>query len=272
MKVIVCAKPVLDPDAVNGYALWGRLQVDQQARWLKTQGIPLLLNAFDEQALELALRLRDMGADLTVTVLVAAGDEATPLLRMLFAMGADGVVLLRNATDPAGDPLVVAHFLAAAIGKLGGADLVLCGRQASDDDQGVVGPALAELLDMPSITVARDIQLAPTGVLRVTRVLPDGEEVVEAALPALVTVSNEVGPPRFPSARGMLEARRKQPTVLTLPELTGGPAAAGMTPGGLRRTAVEVAQRQGHCEFIDGATVQEKALALARRLRNDGLI
>lgn len=272
MKVVVCAKPVLDPDAVNAFALSGRLQVDVQTRWLAAKGIPLLLNAFDEQALELALRLRDRGAQVAITVLVAGDDGAAPLLRKPFAMGADTVVLLREAVDPGGDSLVVAHRLAQAIRKLGGADLVLCGRQASDDDQGVVGPALAELLGMPSVTIARDVQLTQQGAFRVTRVLPDGEEVVEVSPPALVTVSNEVGPPRFPTARGMMDARRKQPVVWAAKDLDSEQPSAGLSLARMRRVAVRIPRLEGRCEFVDGATPQEKAAALAERLRRDGLI
>ena len=276
MRVAVCAKPVLDPDAVNAYALWGRLQLDPQGRWLAHQGIPLLMNAYDEQALEAALRLRDRGMQGTITVLIAGGESAAPILRKALAMGADRAVLLRDAADEAGDGLAVAYRLAQAVRKLGGADLVLCGRQASDDDQGVVGPALAEFLGMPSVTIARDIQVGPQDVLRVTRVLPDGEEVVEVALPALVTVSSELGPPRFPTARGMMDARRKQLTIWSPQDLEGNDASPTSLPPyrgpGVQRLAVRVPEIQGQCEFIMGDTVQQKAAALAQRLRQDGLI
>ncbi len=95
-------------------------------------------------------------------------------------------------------------------------DLVLCGRQASDDDQGVVAALVGERLGMPIVTIARAVELAADGAaVRVTRVTPDGDEVVEASLPAVVTVSNELGTPRYPTAARKIQARRVKPTVVT---------------------------------------------------------
>ncbi|MBI4233574.1 MAG: electron transfer flavoprotein subunit beta/FixA family protein [Chloroflexi bacterium] len=272
MRIVVCLKQVLDPDAVNAYALWGRLKVDPATKALVREGVPLLINAYDEQALEAALRIRDKGVPCTITALTLGDESSRQVFRHAFAMGADEGVLLMDPAYQGSDGLGVAHVLAGAIRKLGGADLVLCGRQASDDDQGVVGLALAELLDMPAVTIAGDVQVVDGRVVRVVRALPDGEEVVEADLPALVTISSELGQPRFPSARGMLEARRKQPRVWSAQDIGVNLAAAQASATRVRQVDLFVPQVQGQCQFIQGEGVAQKAAALAQALRQEGLI
>ena len=272
MKIVVCAKQVLDPDGVNAYAIWGRLNVDADTRWLKRNGIPLLMNAFDEQALEAALRLRDQGIEGHVTVVTMGDDEALPMFRHALAMGADDGVLLRDPAFRDGDGLGTAYVLALAIAKLGGADLILCGRQASDDDQGIVGPALAQLLGMPAVTLAKEVSTIGEKVLHVTRVLPEGDEVVEVELPALVTVSNELGQPRYPTARGMMDARRKEVQVWSAQDLEMDVARVGSTGAHVRRVDLSVPQVQGQCQLVSGDTPAQTAALLAQRLHQDGLI
>src|SRR3990167_6540920 len=113
----------------------------------------------------------------------------TDVITKPLAMGADDLVLLQDDAFDTTDSFVVASVLAAAIGKIGAFDLVLCGRQASDWDNAQVPLGLAELLDLPCLTFAKNVELS-NGSVRVQRVTPDGHEVLEAVLPALVTVSN----------------------------------------------------------------------------------
>ena len=195
MRIVICAKEVPDPDAVNNYALEGRLVIGDDGKTLTQTSIPRLMNAYDEQAIEAALRFRDDGTECTITV-VCAGAESEDLLKHAAAMGADEIVAIPlDATTV--DYHVIGDILAAYVKSSGGADLLLCGRQASDDDQGVVPAVLAERLDMPLVSIARDVALTDGGV-RVTRVTPDGDEVVEASRPAIVTISNELGTPALP--------------------------------------------------------------------------
>ena len=109
------------------------------------------------------------------------------------------------------DSFFTASLLSAAIKKLGDFDLVLCGRQASDWDNAQVPLGVAELLGIPCITIAKNVQVGD-GKVTVERVVPDGYEVIEGPLPSLVTVSNELGQPRYPTLRGIMAATRKKPT------------------------------------------------------------
>jgi len=270
MKLVVCAKEVLDPDAVNSYALAGRLAIGADGRTLTQTAIPRLINGYDEQAIEAALRIRDAGAPAAIHV-VSVGRELSNLLRHASALGADEVAeIALDAPDPDGH--VIARILAAYVRSIGGADLVLCGRQASDDDQGVVPALIGEALGMPVVTVARSIELdrdsdPPTA--RIVRVTPDGDQTVEVRGPAVVTISNELGAPRYPTAARKLAARRVKPRVLTPAEL--GLAEADLVPA-LTLIRRFVPELQGKCEFIEGASPAELADRLIARLRQDGVL
>jgi len=266
MRIVVCVKEVLDPDAVNNYALAGRLQIGDDGKSLTQTAIPRLMNGFDEQALEAALRIRDAGADCNITV-VSAGPTPADILKHAAALGADEVVSIE--ADPAAlDAHVIANLLAGYIRTSGGADLVLCGRQASDDDQGVVPALVGEVLDLPIVTIARSVESADAG-WRVTRVTPDGDEVVAVKGGAVVTISNELGDPRYPTAASKIKARRVKPTVVAVSEL--GLSAADSEPR-VAFTRQFVPTIQGNCEFISGDSPAELADRLIARLREDSVI
>jgi len=267
MRIVVCVKEVLDPDAVNNYALAGRLEIGEDGKTLTQTAIPRLMNGFDEQAIEAALRLRDAGVDCSITV-VSAGTDTANMLKHAAALGANEIAAID--VDPAGlDSHAVASLLTAYIRSTGGADLVLAGRQASDDDQGVVPALLGEMLDMPVVTIARAVEAVDGPGLRVIRVTPDGDEVVEVSCPAIVTVSNELGDPRYPTAANKIKARRVKPAVVTADAL-------GLSPED-SQPRVEFSKQfvptiQGNCEFISGDSAADTADRLIARLRDDGVI
>lgn len=270
MRIVVCVKEVLDPDAVNNYALAGKLTIGDDGKSITQAAVPALINAYDEQAVEAALRLRDAGLQCSITA-VSVGRDPAQVLRHAAALGADAIAAISADTTLLDCP-AIAQVLAAYVRQTGGADLILCGRQASDDDQGVVPAVLGEILDMPVITVAREVLVHPENGparVRVTRVTPNGDETVEADLPAVVTVSSELGQPRYPTAARSIQARRMQPEVFTLDSL-------GLTAEALRPRAALVRQYvpavQGSCEFIDGASPADVAANLVQRLRADRLI
>lgn len=267
MKIIVCAKQVPDPDAINAFALGGRLVIDPVSKALRAPGVPHLMNAYDEQALEAALRLRDGGAKCEISVLTLGGEKPQQMFSRAFAMGAEACYHVEDAPAGRTDGLATARILARAIKHLGETDLVLCGRQASDDDQGVVGLALATALDMPCITIAKSLAVVSDKMLRVVRVLPDGEEEVEVALPAVVTISSELGSPRFPKAAELLAARRKKAVTLTAGQLGIDPGWLGAAGSQVRQVDLYVPDVQGKCEFIPGDDAGAMAAELARRLR-----
>lgn len=265
MRVVVCVKEVLDPDAVNNYAVAGRLEIGADGKSLTQTAIPRLMNGYDEQAIEAALRLRDAGGDFTLAV-VSAGSDPDKLLKHAAALGAEELVAIQ--VDPATlDHHAIALLLATQIEKSGGADLVLCGRQASDDDQGVVPALIAEQLGLPVITVAREVALEGTS-LRVTRVTPEGDEVVTTPCPAVVTITNELGEPRYPTAAAKVKARRVKPSVVNPADLSL--SESDLAPRVLMKRQF-VPEVQGNCEFLSG---EPSAIAaqLIERLQADGTL
>ena len=263
MHIIVCAKQVPNPDAP-----FSMFRIDEQAkRVVPAPGLQLVMSPFDEQAVEAALRIRERRDGTRITVMTLGPESARNAIKHGLAMGADEGVLLNDAAFEDADGYATARALAAAIRKLGACDLVLTGRQAADRDAGIVGAGVGELLGLPVIAFARDIQIEGAA-LRVERMLDDGSETVETSLPALVTVSNELGAARTPNLRETMRAARKPVRVWQASDL--GLAAEEMNA----RRVIErvfVPAKDGRCEFIAGSA-REQAAALAARLRAAKLI
>jgi electron transfer flavoprotein beta subunit len=270
LRIVVCAKEVLDPDAVNNYALEGKLVIGDDGKTLTQASIPRLMNAYDEQAIEAALRIREAGV--ACTIVVASVGDGQDILKHAASLGIDEPVAIQ--ADPRTlDHHGVAALLAAFVRSRGGADLVLCGRQASDDDQGVVPALVAERLDLPVVTIARAVEVTAAAgegwAVRVIRVTPDGDETVEVAAPAVVTISNELGQARYPTMAGRMAARKKKITTVT-------PAELGVDADALRPRVTLAKQFvptvKGACEVIGGATADEAARALVARLRAEKVL
>ena len=265
MRVVVCAKEVLDPDAVNAFAVNGRLALSDDGREIVQAGVPRLMNGYDEQGIEAALRLRDSGHPVALTVLTV-GPARPELARKAFALGADEVVQIDTGMTTH-DPICTGRIIAAYVKTIGGVELTICGRQASDDDQGVVPGVVGEFLAVPVVQLVRELSVQD-GMLRLVRVTPAGDEGVECALPAVISITSELGAVRAPNARNMLAARRKAVTHLRLEDL--GLAAAEIAPR-LRLRRLEVPQKQVTCHFLPPGDPAEAAAELLRELREHGL-
>jgi len=263
MHIVVCAKQVPDPEAA-----FSMFRIDEEAkRVVPAPGLPLVMSPFDEQAVEAALRIRDHHASARITIVTLGPESARNALRHALAMGADEGVLLCDPAWAEADSHVTAHALAAAIRKFGPCDLVLAGRQSADRDAGTVGAGIGELLGLPVVSYAKDVRVSDSAV-RVERVLDDGTEIIEAALPALVTISNELGVPRKPNLRETMRAARKPVSVWNATDLE---LDAGELRARSRRERLYVPAKETRCEFIAGS-VAEQAAALARQLRGAHLI
>jgi electron transfer flavoprotein beta subunit len=264
MHIVVAAKQVLDPDGVNSYALWGKLGVDASGRGFTAAGtIPQIINAYDEQAMEAALRIKDADPSTKITAIAIGPASTAEVLKRCVAMGADASIQVIDDETANADGFRTAALLAGAVKELGDVDLVICGRQGSDYDQGAVPAVAAELLGACYVTLAASVAAEGDGV-RVGRATPLGSEVVDAPFPAVVTVSNELGTPRYPTSRGMLEARRKAPQVRQAADVLGAAS------GGVEVVEVYIPNVQGHCEVIQGDSPAAKAAALMARLVQTG--
>ena len=260
MDIVVCVKQVLDPDTpASGF------RIDAGNGVMATSGLPPVVNGFDEQAVEAALRLKEAHGG-TVTVLTLGKDLVPDVVRKPLSMGADELVVVWDAAFEGGDSYSTAHGLAAAIRKLGRYDLVLCGRQAADSDAGQVGPGLAEILGLPCVTFAKSVTVADATV-RIERAIPDRHEVVEAPMPCVITVSNEIGAPRYPTLRGVMAARRKQPVTWDAEALGIDAATIGAAGARTRIVRLVLPERGAACEIVAGETPAEAGRRLAMTLR-----
>lgn len=263
LRIAVCVKQVPDPETPAS-----AFNVDESVnRVVPAPGIPPVVNGFDLHAVEAALRIKDAG-DAEVTVLAAGNDFVMDVMKKPLSMGADTLVLAEDPALEDLDAVGTVNVLAAMIEKTGPFDLILAGRQASDWDQAHVPLGVAERLDLPSITLARNVE-PQDGKVRVERALTDGYQVVEAPTPAVVTVSNEIGEARYPTLRGIMAASRKQPERLTLDEL--GLSAESLQPA-LSLKRLFIPESESQVELIDGEDEADAGRKLALRLRELNLI
>ena len=264
LEIVVLAKQVIDPDMpVSAF------HVDRDnRRVVSPPNIPPVVNGFDENAVEAALRIKDsQGARITV---ISVGKAfSMDVMKKPLSMGADELVLLQDDAFADGvDSTFTARVLAAAIMKLERYDLIISGRQASDWDNAQVPLGVAELLNLPCVTIGKKVEVGD-GKVTVERIVPDGYEVVEAPLPALVTVSNELGQPRYPTLRGIMAATRRKPTIWSPQDLGIDPSE--LVPR-LELVDLFVPVTEKICEFIEGGDDQEAGRNLAIRLREAKLI
>ncbi len=267
MNIIVCVKQVPDPEAPPT-----SFKVDESANKMSiATGVAQVISPFDEQAVEAALRIKDAGGDNKITVLSMGNNLTRDVIKKPLAMGCDELVLLEDEAFEGGDSWTTAYCLSEAIKKIGEYDLVICGRQAADWDAGQVGSGIAELLGIPALTVAQKVE-STDGKLKVERVVTDGYEVVEASLPCLVTVSNELGEARYPALRGIMAAAKKQPTVWKPQDI--GVDASSLGEQGRHTKLLKLFQpvKEGKCEIIEGESPEETAVNLAMKLRDAKLI
>jgi electron transfer flavoprotein beta subunit len=200
-RIIVCAKQIPDPEAP-----FSNVSVDVEKKEVMVDA-PDVISPYDENALEAAIRIKEETGG-KITVLSMGRKVSDTVLRKTIAAGADALILLEDPAFERLESRSVAHVLCSAIKKIGDYDLILTGRQAGDWDSGQVGLIVAELLGIPSINLARSVKVQDGHVL-VEKTVPEGYELVEAGLPALVTVSNEVGELRYVARSKMLGLLRR---------------------------------------------------------------
>src|ERR1043166_2392279 len=207
MKIAVCVKQVPETQAKR---------IDPGTKRLDRSG-EAALNAFDANAIEEALRVKDAAGEGEV-VLVSLGPQSTlDALRKGLAMGADRAVLVSDDAAAGSDLVATSLALAKALEREG-ADLVLFGQQASDSDGAVLWAAVAERLRLPLVSQAAELTVAD-GKARVTRQTEFGYDVIEAPLPAVVAVSDAINEPRYPSLKGIMGAKKKPQESLSLADL-----------------------------------------------------
>ena len=258
MKILVCVKVVLDPEAPASL-----FKIDTEAKKvIPPKGTPPVLNPFDENALEAALKLKERQAGSSITVISLGKNIPKPVIKKSLATGADSLLLLEDDTFEDLDSYSTSNAIVKAIRKIGDFDLILCGREAADTDAGQVGLGIAEMLGIPSVSLAGKIEVNDKQ-LKIDRVTSSGYETIEVSLPAVVTISSEIGNLRMASIQGIMAAQKKPLTIWNARDLgIDQPQARKMNLNKLFQPV-----RDAKCEMITAETPEDAAVKLAAILR-----
>ena len=261
MNMVVCVKQVIDPEAPPA-----SFKIDPSVnKVVSPPGVSPVISPFDEQAVEAALRIKDAQGG-KITILSLGTNLLREVIKKPLSMGADELILLEDDAFAEGDSWSTAYVLAMAIKKIGDYDLIFCGRQAADWDAGQVGSGIAEILGLPSVTVAQKIDVTD-GKAKVERVTADGYEIVEVSLPALITVSNELGEPRYPTIRGIMAAKKKEPIIWKPTDIGIDVSQTGAAGRRTRLLKLFQPVHEGKCEIIEGESPEDAGANLALKLR-----
>jgi len=266
VNMIVCCKQVIDPEAPPA-----SFKIDSSSNQVvPPPGVPPVISPFDEQAIEAALRIKDSQGG-KISVLSMGNNLIRDVVKKPLSMGADELILLEDPAFEGGDSWSNAYALAMAIKKIGQFDLIFCGRQAADWDSGQVGSGIAEILGIPSVTVAKKVEIAD-GKVKIERVIADGYQIIEATTPALITVSNELGEARYATLKGIMAAAKKQPIIWKPADI--GVEAGQIGVSGRKNKLVKLFQpvKEGKCEVIEAESPAEAGEKLALKLRESKLL
>jgi electron transfer flavoprotein beta subunit len=256
LKIVACIKQVPDSEAkvtaLNGQVTWG--------------DAPLVINPFDEFTVEGALQQKESAGG-TITALCVGPLTAKEALKHALAMGADDAILVSEGGLDALDTQGASRILAAAIEKIGGVELVVFGRQTLDDGSGITSSQTARALGWPMLGLAGQIKVQ-NGRVEVERVIEEGRQIVSANLPAVVSVVQSIGEPRYPSFMGIRRASKAEIPVWSLTDL-----GISSSPPTVKRTNLTPPPaRDLKCEIITGSTPAEIADKLADKILADKVL
>ncbi len=250
MKIIACIKQVPDSEAKvkaeNGQVTWGEAA--------------LVINPYDEYAVEGALQQKEaLGG--TVTALCIGPESAKEAIKHALAMGTDDGILVSDPALKDLDAQGAARLLAAAIKKIGGADMVMFGRQTLDDGSGLTAAQTAHLLGWPILGLTAQVKVQD-GTVQAERVIEEGRQIVHAKLPAVLSITQGIGEPRYPSFMGIRKASKAVIPVWSLNDL-GIPAPVQVVS---RIELVTPPSREVTCEIIKGDSPSTIAETLADKI------
>ena len=239
MNVIVCVKQIPDPASPG--------ELDPSTNTLKRDG-KLILDESDSYGVEMALQLVATAGDGEVSIISMAPNGEVSGMRTALAMGAAKGVLVSDPELAGSDALTTAKVLAAAVQRLGGADLVIAGTESSDGYTGTVPEQIAEVLGLPSVTFAKHIEV-DGATLKVSRQTEAGYDEVTCPLPAVVSVTAGVVEPRYPSFKGIMAAKSKPVDAVTAGDL--GVSPVGWSGAGQQIVDVSQAAARQAGEIIE---------------------
>jgi electron transfer flavoprotein beta subunit len=264
MNIVVCVKAVPDPQKACD------IKIDPQTKTLLRCDVPMVINPLDRHALEAALNIK-AEMESHITVLSMGPPDAGAIVKECLALGADKGILLSDPAFGGADAYATAHTLAMGIRKNGDADVVLCGMASSDGATEWVGPEMASMLDMPVVTMVREIVGRDNKAWEVKAALENGFRRVRVSLPAVFTVTRDLNTPKTLSFSGIIKARKKEITQWRLDDLGVPAESVGIKGSPTIVTEMQAVENTRTVAFIEG-TREEKAEQLVQKLVEVGVL
>jgi len=255
VNIVVCIKQV--PGTTD-------IKIDPQTNTLVREGVQSIINPFDTYALEEGVRLRERFGGRVITISMGP-PQADAALREAISLGADEAILLSDRAFAGSDTWATSYVLSKAIAKIADYDVVICGRQTLDGDTGQVGPGLSEMLGVPFVAYVSEVEEVGEGHMRVQRMVEEGYETIETALPAVITVVKEINVPRVPSLRGTMKSKTAEIPVWTAADIGAEEGKAGLSGSPTRVVKVFFPKREHKSEMLQGS-LEEQLEHLVERL------
>jgi electron transfer flavoprotein beta subunit len=262
MRIIVCMKQVPDLE---------KIRIKPETREPVLEGVPVRLGDFEKNALEEAVRIKEMQDGVTVTVVSVGSPKLRDTIKEALAIGADEAIILTAPDFQGSDAMGSARVLAKVIEKIGEYDLILLGEGSTDDYSGEVPSRLAEILNLPQVTYVRQLEMLEGRRIHAVRDLDDMLESVEVDLPAVVSVTSELNQPRLPPLTAILKAARK-PLSTWAPEDIGISAGEAGADAATFQELSNLAPAQQRKEIIFEGDVDTMVVELLRALEQEGVL
>lgn len=263
MEIVALIKQVPDTET--------QIKVNSESTGIVEDGIKWIMNPYCEFGIEEALRTKEKFGG-TVTLISIGPPRAVEAIRTGLAMGADKAVQVDDsAIWGASDSLGTARILARVLQDVP-CDIIFSGKQAIDDDMAQTGAALAELLGIPQLTFVNGIEWIDEKTVRVNRQVEGGIQVIESALPVLITCQKGLNEPRYASLPGIMKAKKKPLDIKTLADLGLDPAEVGKAGEKTEVIQLELPPPRQAGKLVEGETSEEKAAKLAKLLREEAKV
>jgi electron transfer flavoprotein beta subunit len=264
LNIIVCVKAVPDPkEACN-------IKIDPATKTLMRCDVPFVVNPLDKNAMEAALQLKEQ-IDAHVTVLSMGPPDAGNIVKECLALGADQGYLLSDPAFGGADAYATAFTLAKGIEKVGAFDVVFCGMASSDGSTEWVGPEIATFLNVPVVTMVKEIVECDGQWWKLKASLENGFRLMRVKLPAVFTVTRDLNTPRTLSFSGIIKARKKEITQWGINELGVPAEELGLKGSPTVVSNLSTTESKREVEMISG-TREEKAEQLVQKLAETGII
>jgi len=263
VNIIVCLKQVPDTES--------QIKIGSDGRSIMTDDIKWIMNPYDEFGVEEALRLKEKHGG-EVTVVGLGPKRVTESLRTALAMGADKGVLVSDEALDGSDSLANAKAIAEAVKDLD-YDLIFTGQRGVDDDLGLVGATIAELLGIPQLSLIVKVEVAEDGKsVKVERPIEGETLIIKSTLPALITAQKGLNEPRYASLPGIMKAKKKPLEEKTLADLGLDSAEFGEGTRKLKILELTPPPERAEGKIVEGETPQEKAAELAKLLHEEAKV